>query len=370
MKAQTKTIILNNRGVDEASGIIQGWLESEGISHSNILRIRLTLEELLTAVCVKGEGRIRAELHFRRRFGYCLTTIRYSGDRFDPTAPRENELDGWAAEFLSRTGFVPKWRWRAGQNELLLRVPLKKHRTELIMLACLAAALVIGLLGQFIPEWFRTGLSDYALSYLSNGFLNLLNTFIGLMIFFSITAGICGIGSTRSFGRIGKLMVSRFVILTFIICGALAAAVHLFYPLAAEGSGIRFELNAILEMVFNIIPSNPVDPFLKGNTLQIVFLAAIVGVVLLLTGSETEGIRRLVFQMQTLLTRCVTAVCMFLPIFILASLIMTFWKNGTGVILQFWKPLVLCIVLFILLSAVYLLIVCRRLKVKASVLIP
>ena len=41
--------------------------------------------------------------------------------------------------------------------------------------------------------------------------MNLLNTFIGPMIFLSIITGICGFGSVAAFGKAGKLMMTRFV---------------------------------------------------------------------------------------------------------------------------------------------------------------
>lgn len=229
MKTQIRALQLNIQEVDGAAETIQSWLETAGVGHRDILRIRLTMEEMLAAVCSHGEGSVPAELRFGRRFGDWRLVVRYGGERFDPTAPKENELEGWTADLLARTGFVPAWRWRANQNELILRIPGKKNRPELLMLACLGAAIVIGLLGQFVPEGIRIGMTDYVLSFLSNGFLNLLNTFIGLMIFLSIITGICGIGSARSFGRIGKLMISRFVIQTFLICAVLSLAVTAVY---------------------------------------------------------------------------------------------------------------------------------------------
>ena len=369
---RTQTIILNldRPGVDSASEAIQSWLESEGLQHRDILRIRLTMEDVLATVCDHADGAIQAELHFSKRLGDLRLRVRYDGDKFDPTAPSVNELDGWSSNLLARTGFRPAWRWRAKRNELMLRIPSKKHRTELVLLGCVAAALVVGLLGQFMPEAVKEGTEYYALSFLSQSFLHLLSSFIGVLIFLSIVTGICGIGSASDFGRVGKLMISRFIVITILVCGIFVFAVHFFFPLSRGAGGGGSQLHAILEMIFDIIPSNPVQPFLEGNTLQIVFLATIIGVVLLLTGSATEGIRSLFFQAQTLVTRCIAGICMLLPIYIFSSLVMLFWRNGAGVILQFWKPIVLSVFLCLSLAAGYILVVCRKFRVKASVLIP
>ena len=369
MKAKTKTIQLSNQGVDCASETIRDWLEAEGVSQRDVLRIRLTMEELLSVVSGHTEDQVTAQLRFKKSFGDRCLVIRYDGDKFNPTAPVENELEGWTADLLSRTGFVPAWHWRAKQNELVLRIPGKKQRTELLMLGCLAAAIGIGFLGLVLPAGIKTGITEYVLRYLSDGFLNLLSIFIGLMIFLCIVTGICGIGSAKSFGRIGKFMISRFVVSTFAICAVFTFAAYFLFPLHNGAGGTSFKFSYFLDMVFQIIPSNPIQPFLEGNTLQIVLLAAIFGFVLLLAGSRAEGVRSIVFQLHTIMLRCVTGICMLIPLYIISSLVMTFWESGMGVLLLFWKPLILCLILLIFMTAIYIIIVCLKLKVRAAVLV-
>ncbi len=190
------------------------------------------------------------------------------------------------------------------------------------------------------------------------------------MVFLAIVTGICGIGSSTALGRIGKLMISRYVGATFLVSAAFLFAVRFFFPLGRGGGGGSSQVSAILKILLEVIPSNPVQPFMEGNTLQIVLLAVIVGSVLLLTGSETEGLRRLAFQAEAVVQRCVTGVCMLLPLYIFSSLVMLFWRSGTGVLLTIWKPLAVCLAFCVILAAVYLAAVCRKFRVKASVLQP
>ena len=370
MKAQKKTICLNRKGVDEASECIQNWLQEAGIRHTDIVRIRLTMEELLLDVSENGEDDPEAELRFEKWLNDWKLSIRYNGTRFDPTEKKENELQEWTAQLLSRTGFLPIWRWRSQRNELLLRIPGKAGWTKYMMLYFVAAAVVAGLLGRFLPDTVRIGIAEYGLSFLTKGFLDLLNTFIGIMIFLSIVTGICGIGSAAAFERIGKLMVSRFVAITFLICAALVLCVSRLFPLDPGTAGGGSTLYVILEMIFGIIPSNPIEPFLNGNTLQIVFLAAIVGISLLLTGSQTESIRNLFFQAGIVVTRCIAMICILLPLYVFCTLLNQFWSSTAAVFLTLWKPLLFVVVSGLVLMLVYAAAVCRKLKVKASVLIP
>lgn len=114
---------------------------------------------------------------------------------------------------------------------------IAKRKAELVMLGCIVLAVVTGLLGQYIPESVRTAVTDYGLTFMSGGFLNLLNTFIGLMIFLTVITGICRIGSTAALGKVGKQMMIRFIAGTFLMSAAATAGVRFFFPLAAQAGG-------------------------------------------------------------------------------------------------------------------------------------
>ena len=370
MKSRKESVFLDGAGIDAAAEAVQGWLTAAGVKRKDAIRVRLTMEELLSRVSENAGGKLSAELSMSKRFGACRLRIRYGGERFDPGSRQENELEELSASILARTGFLPVWRWRGGANELFLKIQAGGLRTEYVLLGCIVAAVLIGLLGSRIPEAVRTGAADYALSFLSGGFLNLLNTFIGLMIFLSIVTGVSGIGSASSFGRIGKLMISRFLGSSFLFSGILVIAIRIFFHIGGGASEGSSQFLDILKMVFGILPSNPVSPFLDGNNLQIIFIGVLVGAALLAAGNETDGLRRIVLQAQTVVMKCVSFVCMFLPLYIFSSLTMQIWNNGAGVFVQLWRPFVFCIGIALFFMAVHLAAVCLKLKVKPSVLLP
>lgn len=365
------TVRLDAAGVDSASEALRQWLEEAKEKRENIVRTRLVVEELLLRIGGHFGGTQTAELCFRKGFGGGRVLIRYSGERFNPMDPPENELEEWSAEILARTGYVPLWRYRFRKNELLFHLPGAGVRSELVIGASIVAAVTVGLLGPVIPDSIKTAVSDYALVFLSDGVLGLLNTFIGLVIFLSVALGICGIGNAAAFGRIGQLMVSRFLALTFLFSGVNTLLLGCFFRLnvgVTESGGAQ--AHAILELLFGILPKNPVRPFLEGNTLQIMFLALLIGVVVLLSGSRTEGLRDWLGQAQIVVTRAVSAVCTLLPVYIFSSLVLQFWTNGSEVLLRLWKPIVCCAFISLILLAVYAAAVCLKLRVRLSVLVP
>ena len=116
MKTQTKTVRLDRPGVDAVSETIRVWLEEAGIPQRDILRIRLTMEELLNRVSEHGEGCAYAELRLCKRIGEWRLYVRYDGDRFDPVGQTESDADKWTVDLLARTGFAPVWRWRSASR--------------------------------------------------------------------------------------------------------------------------------------------------------------------------------------------------------------------------------------------------------------
>ena len=369
MKKQAISVILDPKGVDEVSNTVGAWLKEAGIAQRDISRIRLTLEEILFNICTHTDGNLPAEISFLKRFGAQMLRIRYGGERFDPRKSADNELEEFTSVLLTQMGIFPVWRWRLRKNEVILNVTTRKKHATLLTFGCVALAIVLGLSGSFIPEAVRTAVTDYGLSFLSSGFLNLLNTFIGLMIFLTVITGICGMGSTAALGRIGKQMITRFLLGTFLCCAAWTAAARLFFPLAGSTGEASSGFRSILELIFGILPSNPVKPFLDGNTLQIVFMAVMIGIVLLVTGSQTENLRNVISELQMVVMRCVTAVCVLLPLYIFSSLVIQLWTSGPQLLVHFWKPLVLSVVFCAVLLCLYTAYTSWKMKVKPSVLI-
>ena len=173
MSEQRRTVLLDRQGVDDAAGIIEDWLGKAKVKRADVLRIRLTMEELLSRL-IASEGAPReAELRFRTGPGACRLCIRYGGERFDPTIHADSGLEELSDFILNRTGFLPAWRWARGRNELRLRIPAGGIRPEILMLGTIALAVVVGLLGGVIPETVKAGVTDYALQFLADGFWNL-----------------------------------------------------------------------------------------------------------------------------------------------------------------------------------------------------
>lgn len=371
MKSGETEYLLDGSGVDAAADAISVWAKQIGIERRNALRIRLTMEELLLRISRHSGMTQRGTLRLWKRFGRPCIRFRYRGEAYNPMDTPGDDFSEWTGKLLSNLGLAPVWIYRGGRNELMLRFASGGgHSSELILLGALIAALILGLLGAFLPEGVTAPLSTYFLGSLSEIFLRLLNTFAGLMIFLSVLTGICGVGDAADFGKIGKQMLLRFLGFTFL---GSAATVLLARPLFALRSGAAggdgSQAGALLDMVLDILPSNPVRPFYDGNSLQIIFLAVFIGVILLLLGGRVTRVQELLSDLNALVMEAIGLTCKLLSVYIFASLTLQFWETGPDILLRLWKPLAVCIGLNLVFFAVKIAVTSFRLKVGAGGLI-
>lgn len=223
---------------------------------------------------------------------------------------------------------------------------------------------MLGLLGRLLPESIRSGLDSVLLLPTQNAFLGLLNTFSGIMIAFAICSGIIGMSDTSTLQKTGRYYLVRIALLTFL---ASAFALSLAAPILGLriSDGAQSQTNQavkISEMLFAILPSDPVSPFLNRNTMQIIVIAMFVGAGLLAVGEKAEHLRALVNEGTRLLSYLMMTICRLIPIYVFTAPLRQLWPGGLANWLSLWKPMALSIGLIVLFTSLLLVLTARQLR--------
>jgi aerobic C4-dicarboxylate transport protein len=127
-----------------------------------------------------------------------------------------------------------------------------------------------------------------------DNFIYVIKLLVGPIVFCSVVSGILGMGSLKQLGSIGlKTLVYFEIIATIALIIGLTIG-HLFHA----GTGLNLSINSIdpslvsqytqhtaqathfTAILNSALPPNPWQPFIKGNTLQILTLALMCGFVL------------------------------------------------------------------------------------------
>jgi len=169
-----------------------------------------------------------------------------------------------------------------------------------ILIGLLAGA-VFGILAN------RLGFSDFVLTYIKpigSAFIRLISMVVVPLVFASLLVGTTSLNDIRKLGRIGVKTVAYYLCTTTIAISVGLLLANAFRPGAGlpqearakliQNSGeeadaqIKTDLKkpTVMDILLNIIPTNPVKAFVEGKMLQIIFFALLTGICLSLIPSE------------------------------------------------------------------------------------
>lgn len=202
-----------------------------------------------------------------------------------------------------------------------------------VSLAALVLALALGAADGVLPAGWAQAAGRIVLTPLLAAYSDVLRAFAGALVFFSVSAGICGAGDTAAFAPDGKRMIARFLLATLLWSAAGTAA------MAALG-GARFDDTFSAEASAEPL-TGLLTPFLRGDAVQIAFLAAVCGAALLLLGGRAARVREWVEQCASVCSAVVEGFCRLAPLAAFAALLRGMWRHGFSGLAALWRPLAL-----------------------------
>ena len=313
---------LSNENIDKCCRDIEGYLKKRSNSSKEALRIKLNAEEVLLFYQDKfGEDAV-FQLETGGSFGRANIRLTVAGDSYDPFTESElsSDEDAFMRKALISMGQLPRWRYRRGSNEIIFTLEKKKLPEWAKLLIAISAAIVLGLLVRFSPGPFRYVLQEGIIAPLISTFIGFLNAVAGPMIFFAVISGIYSIGDASTFSEIGKrlcVLFGVFLCSMVIICAALSWPI---FDLNLGSAKAGSDFSALYQMVLDIVPNNLFTPFSRGNTLQILFVAIIIGIAMLLIGKDTQFAAELSEQLGYIVNGIMSFVSKLVPFFVFGSL--------------------------------------------------
>lgn len=356
------TCSLTPESIDRIIAGIEEYMAKIDESSADTARVRLALEEILIRISQNPASYESVRIGYGKRFGRHSLHILYEGEAFNPT---DSDEDDWSSRLLMSLGLSPVWAYRSKTNHVSLSLKERNQKSALVrIIIALIASVIFGICGTYIPDSIRENIQKLLLEPISSAFLGLLNTFAGFMIAFTICSGILGMGSTESLKTTGKSILLRYIMVSFLFSTATTLLVLPFFHLnmsVATGFSVS-HLEQVSGMLFNILPTDPVTPFSSGNTMQIIVIAVLIGIVLLSLGEKTRHISRIVDEGACALQRATGIVCSLIPVFVFVELTDLIWEGKASQLLSLWKPLGIGLILLIIYSLILLLLTAYRIK--------
>lgn len=366
MKTCKEKCVLSAESIDRISQFIEEALTENGTDKKDILRIRLSAEEILGMWLERLPG---TEVLYKagERFGRPYIEIWVEGAQISPDEEKGTLL--LSSRLLSQAGLALTYTYKNGRNCLTCNPQKKTHLGQLAQLAlALALAFCLGIVFRFLPENART-VGMAVTEPLFETMLGILRAISSPMIFFAVCWGIVSIGDPEVVGKLGKHLIVRMILGTFVTGAVAALLLSPFFKISSAGNAsMGSGFSEIYTMILQIIPSDIVSPFMEGNALQIIFLGVCIGVALLILGQRVAVVQDFVVQVNEVVNFLMGVIGKYVPVFVFLSifnLMLGTEVNYMGII----KILIIVIPGCLILCLFYIMAVAIKFKVSPVLLI-
>ena len=360
---------LSAEAIEEISARIGDYLRELRTERTELLRIRLSLEEALLRWRDHFGEEARVRISAGERLGRPTVTMELTGDNYDPLTSAENDLGAWADNLLNGIGLNPVYTYRHNTNTVQLRLKRRQLHPAVTLGIAVAFGLLAGLLGDLLlPEAAQDTVLTAVFQPVRNAFLRILNTAGGPIVFFSVLAAVCGVGNAAAMSREGRRLILRFLLsISLMTLVTAAVSYRLFRPVsgAAAGGGIQ----GLLDFLIRIIPTDILSPMISGDSPQLILIALVLGHAFLTAGQQSGGLVALVDQLNTTGLLVADWVGRVTPFFVSLLLIFGIWSESLSPLLSLWKPVLLFFVLCGALFFLQLLAVSGKEKISPAALV-
>src|ERR1700674_4417372 len=175
----------------------------------------------------------------------------------------------------------------------------KRQRRNTITLQVLFAIVAAVALGELDPKL------ALAMKPLGDLFIKLIRMAVAPIVFLCVSTGVAHIGDLRKVGRIGLKALIYFELVTTLALAIGLASVTIFKPgigvnalpsASASGDYAAYANKgkefSFLEFVMGTVPDNALGAFVRGDLLQVVVIAMLVGIALIQMGSRGHAVVR------------------------------------------------------------------------------
>ncbi|MCF6462944.1 dicarboxylate/amino acid:cation symporter [Clostridium sp. Cult1] len=213
----------------------------------------------------------------------------------------------------------------------------------------LLIGLVVGILVYSLPPGtFKDDiLIDGIFQLLGQVFLRGIMMMVVPLVFISLVNGAASMGDVKKLGRVGARTIAFYLATTAF---AVSLALVLGYFLKP---GIGLDLGAIeqiettvsektplVQILYEMVPRNPISAMAEGNMLQIIVFAIITGIGLSVLGDKVKLVVQIFEQLNELVLKMVGFIMLFAPIGVFGLIARTFATVGYAALVPLLKYII------------------------------
>ncbi len=199
----------------------------------------------------------------------------------------------------------------------------------------------------------------FVFELLGTAFMRSIRMMVVPLVFFSLTLGASSAGDIKKLGRIGSKTLFFYLVTTALAISIAIGLANIINP----GKGFSLEMMEgitysakesipFVQVLLNMIPTNPVSALANGNMLQIIVFAILCGSALTLMGDKASNLKEVVSQANDMVLKVVEMIMHIAPFGVFGLIGKTFSTLGYDAI----KPLMVYFVTVLLALLVHALV--------------
>lgn len=328
--------VLSNINIDSTARETEAFLKKNQIPRENIIRLVLSMEEIL----LKYRDRFGEEKEYTfetgKRFGVSYVSVSIPGEAFNPA---KEENDDWSLKILADMGLAPLYSYRKGVNKVTIYLKKIISSSRKYIIAATAAACLTGGAGKLFFADHTEMLRQMLVIPVLDSLMGLFMLAAVPMIFISILYGTGNMDNLSELKKAGNGMMYRFISKTFLMTFIAGLFLLPFFSFDINRTmQTSLQVTTSLNLLTDILPRDLLNPFIQGNTLQIVFVAMVLGIITVALGERGKTIRKLTAETNGVVYLFMEWVSKLIPEIMFLIILKALWGNN-NTLLRLWKPL-------------------------------
>ena len=327
------------KNTQKVTDYVKEEMQSFKAESKDIQKTMLLSEELFVKLCEAADENAKIDVRVKKHFGTIKVSLSGKGQKLIAAADSNTELllsemeASPAAEaairniILSLNADALNVSYRSGVNKAVISVGGGQSGIVRTLIA-LGAAIVFGLLCKLLlPAGAQSWLNDNVLVTVKTLFINALKMIMCPVIFFSIASCVGSFTDLRELGKIGGKVMGFYTFTTVVAVVVGFLSFNLFAPgsfgefcgtISGEIPVAETEIS-MLSTLINIVPSNLIAPFAEADTLQLIFLAILIGAAAAGLGQSQAKVSEFLSCGNDLFMKVASIITKGIPVMLFAS---------------------------------------------------
>ena len=192
--------------------------------------------------------------------------------------------------------------------------------------------------GNPILTWGVNGIFDVG----GRIFIASLKLLVVPLVFFSLATGASNLSDSSSIGRIGIKTIGLYLITTGIAVTLALTVANIVNPgmginLGTPSSFVAKESPPLIDVIVNIVPTNPIDAMAKGNMLQVIVFAILIGVAIAKAAESGGRVRAALADWNEIVMNLILLLMKLAPIGVFCLMVTLFANMGFSTIADLIK---------------------------------